>query len=105
MINFLKRIIFGKKEEKKVEFPFEFVTINYTKQARKYGVFENFTKEICLYAGTEYISYPFIGDLVEGFKNMGLPVYDMTKKVLELPIKRLINPQLLVYKRVKDENG
>ena len=102
MLKLIKFIISLFKSKKEIEFPYEFVIVNYTQPARESGVFEDYTKEIRKYAGTEYLSYEYNESLIKSLKEKGMPIYDMTQKKLELPIIKVINPQILKYKDVKN---
>lgn len=99
LISWLKKLFVPKERE--IEFPFEFATVNYTKEAKKYGIFEDLTTEIRHYHGQEYSSYYYNESLLNALDRQGVPISDLRKKEIELPIKRVINPQVIMYTEVE----
>ena len=93
-LKFLKKL-FGKQEE--IDFPYEFGLVTFTEEARLYGIFEDITKEIRHYKGTNYISKPFHEGVVESMEEWGIPVHDITKEEMELPILKKTNPAEVRY--------
>lgn len=88
---------FFKKEKPQIETPYEFGLALHTEEGRKYGIFENFTKEIRHYEGKEYMSLPYLKSVIESMEDLGIPTHNIAQEQLELPIMKKIEPNKVEY--------
>lgn len=89
------------KAEEKINFPHEFGLVTFTEDAMINGVFEDYTKEIRHYQGKDYKSIPYNRRIIESMEDDGIPVHDVTKKQIELPIFNKMNPVRVAYVPIK----
>jgi len=100
LVRFIKKLF--KKKEEEVEYPREFIIIDYSESAKKNGIFEDYLKEIRVFTNYSGIPqshsvHPYNENLILAFEGQGIPSYDKTRSKFRLPITKIINPQVVRY--------
>jgi len=103
MFEVIKEIIFGKKKEAILEYPNEFILVNYSSVAIEDGTEDDSNKIILFYTFNKFNrrvvrQYPYSDERLTTLQNTyNVPFYDNTERKIKFPIFAKINPGEAVY--------
>lgn len=103
MFKAIKEIIFGKKQEARLEYPDEFVLVKYSPIATEDGTEDDSNKIILFYTFNKFNrrivrQYPYSDErLITLQKTYNVPFYDKAEQKIKFPVFAKINPGEAVY--------